>query len=239
MEWEEGVEEFKSMLVDDLWNALGLGNEKQLPYFNDWIDPFMHNYWEHTLYMEANQGRLVPLQPKWHQLIGSLKLVSQGFKGKPLMLMDEVGVGKTLQLIGGIVILAHFRETFKQCGWLPGIFGEPISCVLYATARITVPPANCQWHDNASDPNIPDQPILLIVPPSLEQQFVNELRRYLRPKSFDILLYTSTWTSCSTWWEDVYEKSNHRPGQRIVVARTTLSAVPRISEAVLDTYLHS
>jgi hypothetical protein len=70
--------------------------------------------------------------------------------------------------------------------------------------------------------NIPSQPILLTVPKSLELQFTNELRRYLRPKSFDILPYTGTWEKRQSWWTGVWSASKHDLSRRIVVAATTV-----------------
>jgi hypothetical protein len=73
------------------------------------------------------------------------------------------------------------------------------------------------------DGNIPSSPILLTVPKSLELQFTNELRRYLRPKTFDILPYTGTWEKRQDWWSQVWSSSKHDPSRRIVLAATTVS----------------
>jgi hypothetical protein len=123
MEWEEGVEEFKDKSMDDLWSLLGLLHTKALPDFNEYIDIDMHNYWTDQEYMAANKANLCPLSPRWHQLVGIVKIVHQGFRGEPLMLMDEVGVGKTLQLVGAVVVLTFFRDFFQKNGKFPGGFG--------------------------------------------------------------------------------------------------------------------
>jgi hypothetical protein len=77
-----------------------------------------------------------------------------------------------------------------------------------------------RWQEK--DGNIPVQPILLTVPKSLELQFTNELRRYLRPKSFDILPYTGTWEKRKDWWTRIWSTSKHESSRRIVVAATTV-----------------
>jgi len=123
MEWEEGVEEFSTKSMDDLWALLGLNKTKTLPDFNDKIDPNAHNYWSNPEYMTANESSLRPLAPRWHQLVGIVKIVVQAFKGEPLMLMDQVGVGKTLQLVGAIAIFTFFRDFYDKNQSFPGGFG--------------------------------------------------------------------------------------------------------------------
>lgn len=125
VEWEEGVEEFSSKSMDDLWSLLGLQNTKALPDFNDRIDINAHNYWTDQEYMTDNASTLCLLSPRWHQLVGIIKIVVQAFKGEPLMLMDQVGVGKTLQLVGAVVILTFFRNFYHKNKKFPGVFGTP------------------------------------------------------------------------------------------------------------------
>ena len=109
--------------MDDLWGLLGLQKTKTLPDFNLKIDINAHNYWSDPQYMEANKSSLRPLAPRWHQLVGILKIVLQAFKQEPLMLMDQVGVGKTLQLVGAIVIFTFFRDFYAKNKSFPGGFG--------------------------------------------------------------------------------------------------------------------
>jgi len=122
MDWEEGVEEFRSKTPDELWTMLGLSNTKALPDFNTTIDPHGHNPWEHPEYMEKNAETLRPMAPRWHQLVGIVKLVEQAFRGEPLMLMDEVGIGKTMQVFGCISVITFFREFYAEHGYFPGAF---------------------------------------------------------------------------------------------------------------------
>lgn len=123
VEWEEGVEEFSTHSMDDLWSLLGLRKTKTLPDFNDKIDPNAHNYWSDPEFMAENESSLRPLAPRWHQLVGIVKIVLQAFKGEPLMLMDQVGVGKTLQLVGAIAIFTFFRDFYDKNKSFPGSFG--------------------------------------------------------------------------------------------------------------------
>lgn len=60
MEWKEGVEEFSTKSMDDLWSLLRLQKTKALPDFNDKIDPDAHNYWSDVEYMSTNESTLIP-----------------------------------------------------------------------------------------------------------------------------------------------------------------------------------
>lgn len=220
VEWEEGVEEYSGKTMDELWMLLGLQHSKRLPDFNKDMDPNMHNYWTDPEYMAANQAKLNPLSPRWHQLVGILKIVAQGFKGEPLMLMDQVGVGKTLQLVGAIVVLNFFRDFYKKNRQFPGGFGMWLYFLKGFSHIDGIASEGMKWQ--GVDGNIPDQPILLAVPKSLEHQFTNELRRYLRPKSFDILPYTGTWEKRKEWWSQIWPTSKHDLSRKIVVAATTV-----------------
>ena len=46
------------------------------------------------------------------------------FKGRPVLLMDEVRVGKTLQVLGYIAMRAYLYEAHEQQGGYPGLFSE-------------------------------------------------------------------------------------------------------------------
>jgi hypothetical protein len=54
--------------------------------------------------------------PQWHQLVGILRLIDRVLDGKSVMLMDGVRVGKTMQAVGLIACLTHYREHYKKHG---------------------------------------------------------------------------------------------------------------------------
>lgn len=125
-EWKEGTEGYQEMSMDNLWSKLGLGN-KVIPCFNPYIDPTaLFTPWtrEGEAFFADPNSRKVALAPQWHQLVGIHKMISLGFEGKPVLLMDEVGLGKTLQMIGTIAILAWFTEYHDQHKDYPGDFSE-------------------------------------------------------------------------------------------------------------------
>jgi hypothetical protein len=122
VEWSEGVEEFHDLSMDDLWALLGLA-EKAVPFFNATQDPFSNNDpWtkEGHQWLKEN-GK--DLELRWHQLVGVVKMLYNAFAGRPVLLMDEVGLGKTIQLTACIAILAYYRDYYATHQRFPGAFG--------------------------------------------------------------------------------------------------------------------
>ena len=123
--WCSGVETFMELTTEQLWLMLGLANQK-LPNFNaDHDSENIHDRWDKSeAAWFADKANLVPLEPRWHQLVGILKMLHLAFDGKPVLLMDEVGVGKTMQVVGLIAMLAYYREFWDKNQDYPGIFGR-------------------------------------------------------------------------------------------------------------------
>lgn len=123
-EWAEGTDEFAKMSEADLWHYLGFSSQK-IPFFNDRIDPSgKETPWTDegaAFFAKADNGEI--LQPRWHQLVGICKMMQNAFAGKSVLLMDEVGLGKTLQAAAVTAILAFYREAKKETGKFPGHFG--------------------------------------------------------------------------------------------------------------------
>jgi hypothetical protein len=127
IDWEEGTEAYKDFTPEQLWSALGLGDTKVLPFFNTQIDPDnVHHRWteEGRAFFDDSKRSKIPLEPHWHQLGGILKMLELAFSKKPTLLMDEVGVGKTLQVVGIIAMIAYFREFYAFTGSFPGKFSK-------------------------------------------------------------------------------------------------------------------
>ena len=130
--WPSGVEEFSACTMEQLWELLGL-SERTLPHFNtDYDDENLHDRWDEAeAAWFADKANLVPFEPRWHQLIGILKMLKMAFEGKPVLLMDEVGVGKRMQVVGVVAMLAHYRDCWEKTHDYPGMFGK--CCVVVAS----------------------------------------------------------------------------------------------------------
>jgi hypothetical protein len=117
VDWEEGTEDLRSMLTDDAWNYLGLGELKAIPGFNAKIDPDgAHNQWDQkdkAWFEDQNNGE--DLKVNWHQQIGIVRLLQLAFSAKKhALLADEVLM----------CMLRFFREYYDKHKKFPGAFGE-------------------------------------------------------------------------------------------------------------------
>ncbi|KAG2336736.1 P-loop containing nucleoside triphosphate hydrolase protein [Suillus weaverae] len=197
-QWSEGVEEFNGMAEDELWAILGLP-ERRIPFFNILQDPYGNcDPWTEsgqTWLKNPKNGE--PLTLRWHQLVGLVKMVKNVFSGMPVLLMDEVGLGKTIQVTALIALLAFYREFYAMHNCFPGKIAAK------------------QWRTNSA--NIPNLPIILVIPANLVAQFTSELHRFLQHGAFDVLPYLATWRSRQTWWQDIWSRSMQPEGRRIII----------------------
>ena len=129
-DWQSGVEQFQDMTPEELWKALGQTTEI-LPYFNTHEDPECRfdpwsDEWEewYVAQRESETPEWRKLQPRWHQLVGIFKMLINMFESRPVLLMDEVGVGKTVQVLGFVAMRAYLIEERRYAGTYPGYFGE-------------------------------------------------------------------------------------------------------------------
>ncbi|KAG6373967.1 P-loop containing nucleoside triphosphate hydrolase protein [Boletus reticuloceps] len=198
--WREGVEDLRHLSEDQLWQQLGF-EERRLPFFQEWTDPEAGiEPWseegEEWLATQVDYRR--PLVPRWHQLVGILRMLQRAFDNQPIMLMDGVGIGKTLQAIGFIVCLAYYRSYFNSHARFPGHFRSKT------------------WQGKAG--NIPDFPVIIICPVNLQDQWVREMHRFLRKGTFDIFPYVGKLVTRSTWWKAGYPQSHQPANRRIILA---------------------
>ncbi|KAB5587868.1 ATP-dependent helicase [Ceratobasidium theobromae] len=92
-----GMDDFRGMTTENLWVSLGLPGVTQF------------------LFGEPGSVGKAATIPKWHQIAGSLTILRGLFMEKldqhacPTMLCDDVGLGKTLQIIGAIIMISHLH----------------------------------------------------------------------------------------------------------------------------------
>ncbi|KAH9828580.1 uncharacterized protein C8Q71DRAFT_719210 [Rhodofomes roseus] len=205
-DWGSGVEEYEECTMETLWGYIGRQKEKTIPFFNvkesasGLADP-----WSEQGIKDMEADDAVPLIPRWHQLVGIVKMLDNYLSGRPTLLMDGVGVGKTMQVVGFICVVAFFHEYYSVHGKFPA-----------NTVR------DVKYHDKG---NTPDEGNLLVVPVSLEMQVLREIRRYLRPKTFDVISYTSTVRApgkSKAFWAAVNNFQQPR-WRQIMLATTTVS----------------
>lgn len=130
--WKEGVEALGKYSEEQLWKLLGLSDQR-IPFFQEWTDPDAQiSPWseEGRKWLEDPASPRQQLHPRWHQLVGIFRMLERAFEGKPVLLMDGVGLGKTLQVLGAIACLAWYRECYEHNNAFPGHFGRSVLMLL-------------------------------------------------------------------------------------------------------------
>jgi SNF2 family DNA or RNA helicase len=122
--WSEGVEELRGLPEEELWRILGIPDQR-IPLFNATLDlQGVHDPWTEDGRQWLESGNGEPLLLRQYQLVGVVKMVQNAFAGKSVLLMDAVGLGKTIQVIAAIAVLAWYLEYYDEHNRFPGAFGE-------------------------------------------------------------------------------------------------------------------
>lgn len=131
VEWTEGVEHLQTKTEDELYNLLGF-KDNRIPFLvletdaepdvvlNSPIDIDEH---PEDAAPPAQDVAKEPFSLRWHQLVGLTKMVESALTSSPILLMDDVGIGKTLQVIALFATLAYYRSYHSQTNKYPGIWG--------------------------------------------------------------------------------------------------------------------
>lgn len=72
---------------------------------------------------------------------------------------------------------------------------------------------------------IPDLPMIIVIPVSLVQQYKDEIRRYTKPNQVDIIPYTGYLMSRGNFWTSAWAASKQPAIRRIVLATTSVSRI--------------
>ncbi|KAI9069699.1 hypothetical protein FKP32DRAFT_1549581, partial [Trametes sanguinea] len=172
-DWKEGVEAYAKLTVDQMRLMLGLPSP-HFPFFNKKQDPAgVHLPWSEEGRAALRSADATDLSPFWHQWVGVLKIADNMMSRKNVLLMDQVGVGKTMQAIGSIAVYEWLRLTYLEKGHYPDRFGESICSTTPMLAFQPLPPVD---H-------------VVVCPPNLIEQWTMEIQRYLAWGTFSILPY--------------------------------------------------
>ncbi|GAB1528076.1 hypothetical protein RhiTH_011267 [Rhizoctonia solani] len=180
-----GVAHLMSFSAEHLWNLLGLPGANQFPF----AEPGANN----TLNSSTSQHKTRAV-PFWHQLVGTLKILEGAFtqrtgtRAQPALLCDNVGLGKTVQIIGVISMLEHY---YKQQE-LP-------------VEQRLAPPAFTK--DNGTpyfggEKSIPNLPSIVIAPRTLGNQWVEQWNKFTQLGSFVVIRYTVDNGPLETFFSD-------------------------------------
>ena len=127
MDWTEGVESFQNVTEEDLYKILGFDDGK-IPFLVTEIDADTDiGVEDEDATSLAPPSQVVEKQPfalKWHQLVGVVKMMQCAMRSQPVLLMDDVGLGKTLQVIAFFAVLTYYRQFHSDTAKYPGSWGE-------------------------------------------------------------------------------------------------------------------
>lgn len=223
-DWASGVEHFQTWSLEQLWRYLGFRDEilglNTLQDPNGLVDPWDEKAWADLV----ARNKVTDLFPFWHQVVGIAELITRTLDGKPSLLMDDVGVGKTLQIVGLIAVYAHYFETHKRTGKFPGAFGTSLTRLSAVGVCAYIVTEDKQLKTQSG--NLPDRPHLIIVPPSLHTQWLRELHRFLKFGAFDVLPYTHAYSADrrKPVWDYLKAQRAGLPlCRRIILATTAVS----------------
>lgn len=234
--WAEGTEKSSECATEVVNQLIGLGLDGVIPGFNLKVDPYgLTTPWtaEGRAVLDSEQARMLLLH--WHQKVGLLRMLENLLQAMPILLMDEVGVGKTAQglaLIAMYVMYHAYHEKPENQGF-PGMFGT------FSLPSRACHPPHLETIANAKFPggpggNLPDRPHIIVAPVGLIQQWMTEIQRFIKPRWFSFVPYTGSFTSqgrAEHWriWNSLVDSPMH---QRILlvsiaVSTTALFFLPR------------
>jgi hypothetical protein len=129
VDWMEGVEHLKNKTSKELYNMLGFNDEKipflvsELPVDTDLAALPRADDEDGDIEPSPPASTSQPFRLKWHQLVGVVKMVECALTSGPVVLMDDVGIGKTIQVLAFFAVMAYYRNFHSETKRYPGIWG--------------------------------------------------------------------------------------------------------------------
>ena len=121
-EWSEGVEHLKHKNPAELYVLLGLEKHSILFFRED--GAVKQDVSGDLGELESSTTMTEGTSLRWHQLVRTVRALERAATSDPVLLMDDVGLGKTLQVIAIFVMLAFYQEYYKKNKRYPGDWGE-------------------------------------------------------------------------------------------------------------------
>ena len=150
-----------------------------------------------------------PFVLHWHQLAGVHAIIRNIFSAQPgpgnfqgMLIADDVGLGKTCQsicVIGFLVEAIWRRKKVKKPAPIQSLSPIVLSWLLLILIHVLLIVERPYLGDHEV---LPERPFLVIVPGTVQFQWVDELRQILDPGFFDILAYGTGLQSHQEFWAD-------------------------------------
>lgn len=222
VDWSEGVEDFQDKTPGELYAMLGL-EKPSIPFFQEQItveSEISGQLGE----LEGSSAATEGFSLRWHQLVAVVKMMERAFTSQPILLMDDVGLGKTVQVLAFFAMLAYYREMYSQLQKYPGIWGKQSSIrQVRSKELINAQGKGGMWSDYAGrQAQLPDYPFLIVVPPALVEQVTLESARFLMPGSLEIIKIIGSVKQREELWKTADERSFVRSHMRLYIASTTV-----------------
>ncbi|KAG8734427.1 hypothetical protein FRC11_014273 [Ceratobasidium sp. 423] len=216
-----GVEHLKDWTKAMLWESAGVPGASQFPF----AEPGTKDA------KETGRVSKEAAIPYWHQQVGSYGILEGVFTANigdcpcPTLLCDDVGLGKTIQIIGVFSMVRHYYE--QQ--------------VLDKDKQLPPPPFTIANETPyfAGLKSIPNLPSLVISPRTLSDQWVEQWAKFTQSGAFSIVRYSvdqgpleNFCTNPNGAYLKAAGKNQERASSVIILA--TLSAVEKEAKRCLE-----
>ncbi|QRV85656.1 Helicase conserved C-terminal domain [Ceratobasidium sp. AG-Ba] len=194
-----GMKDYAGRSVGEMFADLGLPGATYFPFGTS----------------GSNLEKPISMMP--HQVAGASAILKRAFTGDqdspalPTFLCNDVGLGKTAQLLGVIQMIAHMRQQQE-----------------YHPSKKLVPPPMADPAGNntpyfAGLDEIPNLPHLLVMPRTLSDQWTSEIDKFTTKGSFQVVQYNSDQDNLPRFFSSGdYQKAagadGRRAGRVIVIA---------------------
>lgn len=243
---DKELEPWQGKSMDELWTVLGLRETKHIVGMAKYRDPELeYNSWKTTQFTHwwddpaIPAERKSPLEPNYHQLVGVIKCVQWLTSGRGGLIADEVGVGKTGQVIMSLLMYFQLLQAQQANIPLPPLLGEcryvsrPTRprCAdtaggrAHALARVSA--RNAHAENPLGIPpttTLSPDPIIIVLPPSLVVQWENEFRRWCEKGTVNIMPYTGKFNARGrkSFWAAADSASKDQ-GRVVILTTLTVS----------------
>ncbi|EJD37436.1 hypothetical protein AURDEDRAFT_129480 [Auricularia subglabra TFB-10046 SS5] len=215
---DAGIARLMAKPISELYAMFG-ATEEFIPYVARWIssDPTFNSWsqgdraeeWAAATEAAARgeESTLLAFALLKHQLVGLIQLLIWFMDRKPGLLLDDVGLGKTIQTLALAALLAWFSDQYDLTGKFPGTLfrdrhykhlhplctGDNSTCpvrehdcaVPGSHRRCTGDPDTCPCKTEHG--NIPDFPSIVVPPTTLASQWASQANSLLLNGKMSIL----------------------------------------------------
>jgi hypothetical protein len=189
---------------------------------------------------------LVPLNLDHRQVVGVVRKLMNAFKGHPIINSDDVGVGKTFQVLAVVAVLKWFAHYFDEHHQYPGAyFRMCIVAELIFLVRSPIETGEMSWPptrnlstsipsvenihpskvDEASPKGyrpIPRASTIITVPVPLLQTWIEAVHKLMKPTAFTLIPYEVKKDVMEGVWSAQYDPAAATDPRSVIVLATTM-----------------